>query len=285
MRYGFIQAQRAFYPVILLCRVMQVSRSGFYAWQGRGSSVRDQANAWLLDQILRIHRQSREHYGLRKVWQALHSEGISVGKNRIARLRRQHEIYSKRQRRFVITTRSRHREGIALNHLNRQFNVARPNEVWVGDVTFIPTREGWLYLAVLLDLYARKVVGWAMSARNNGALVLDCLNMAIARRRPPSGLIHHSDRGVTYATPAYRQRLAERGMVPSMSGKRDCWDNAVAESFFGTLKNELVHDADFRSRDEARLVIFEYIEVFYHRQRLHQTLNYQTPQVFEAAAP
>ena len=265
-----------------MCLVLKVSPSGYYDWLARVLSERAKQNVLLVDAIKCIHKASNENYGLRKVWQQLLREGWQCGKNRVARLRKQHGIYAKRRKRFVLTTRSKHRHWIAPNRLNRDFTSAKPNDVWVSDVTFVPTRSGWLYVAVTLDLYSRKVVGWSMSNRNDGKLVKDCLEMAIAHRQPGSGLIHHSDRGSTYAMQSFRDVLRAYGIESSMSRKGDCWDNAVAESFFSSLKNELTYWKQFKDRESARSAIFNYIEVFYNRQRLHQTLGYQTPVEFEA---
>ncbi|MGD8420600.1 MAG: IS3 family transposase [Gammaproteobacteria bacterium] len=281
MKYAFISAHRSGHAVKRMCRVLSVSTSGYYDWVRRPESRRQQSDRYLLGHIRRIHTRSRQHYGILKCWRQLKREGIDCGRDRVARLRREHGVYSKRRRRYVVTTRSKHRHWIAPNRLQRDFTSRCPNAVWVGDVTFIHTRCGWLYLAVLLDLYSRKVVGWSMRHRNDGQLVKDCLEMAIQQRRPPPGLIHHSDQGSSYAMQSYRKVLAERGMLSSMSRKRDCWDNAVAESFFSNVKNELTYWRIFADHDEARAAIFEYIEVFYNRQRLHQTLNYVSPEEYE----
>ena len=284
MKYAFIESHRVCHAVTRMCRVLGVSASGYYDWMRRPASRRQQFDRYLLGHIRRVHAKSRQHYGIVKCWRQLKRDGIECGRDQVARLRRAHGIFSKRRRRYVVTTRSKNRRWIAPNRLQRDFTTQRPNAVWVGDVTFIPTRRGWLYLAVLLDLYSRKVVGWSMRHRNDGQLVKDCLEMAIQQRRPPPGLIHHSDQGSSYAMQAYRERLAERAMLSSMSRKRDCWDNAVAESFFSNIKNELTYWSIFTDPDEARSAIFDYIEVFYNRQRLHQTLNYVTPEEYEAGA-
>jgi putative transposase len=281
VKYAYINRQRKIFPVAVMCQVLKVSRSGFYDWHNRGESQRSCHDRYLMGHIRRVHDQSRQHYGVVKCWKQLNNEGIACGRDRVARLRHEQGIYSRRRKRFVVTTRSKHRHWIAPNRLNRDFYTSQPNRVWVGDVTFIATRSGWLYLAVLLDLYSRKVVGWSMSNSNNGQLVKDSLEMAVMHRQPDSGLIHHTDRGSTYAMQIYRDTLTQHGMVSSMSRKGDCWDNAVAESFFANLKNELIYWQRFKTRDEARAAIFDYIEVFYNRQRLHQTLNYQTPEQFE----
>lgn len=261
--------------------MLGVSRSGYYAWASRGPSSRAQANAALVVAIRQIHAQSREAYGAVKTWKALRERGVICGRHRVARLRRLHGIEARRRRRFKLTTHSKHTPWIAPNRLQGVFHAARPNRVWVGDITFIATRSGWLYLAVLLDLYSRKVVGWAMAHANDTGLVGAALEMALARRRPRPGLIHHTDRGSTYAADTYRSRLMSQQALSSMSRKGNCYDNAVAESFFSTLKNELLAGQRYPSSDQARSAIFEYIEGFYNRQRLHATLGYQTPDAFE----
>lgn len=281
MRYAFINRERAQFTIKAMCKVLRVSRSGFYDWVRREPSHRAQEDELLLEQIQRVHKQSRENYGVIKCWKALKIEGVSCGRDRVARLRRAHQIYAKRRKRFVVTTRSKHRHWIAPNQLERDFTAVSPNRTWVGDVTYIATGQGWLYLAVMLDLYSRKVVGWSMGNSNNGKLVQDALKMAIDQRQPDEGLVHHTDRGSTYAMEAYRHLMDKHGMSSSMSRKGDCWDNAVAESFFSNLKNELVYWCRFVSRDHARAAIFDYIEVFYNRKRLHQTNNYLSPEQFE----
>jgi len=281
MKYLFIKANQASYTVQTLCWALRVSRSGYYSWLNRLPSQREKANQDLLRHIQRVHKQSREHYGIRKVWKQLVSEGITCGKNRIARLRAVHHIYAKRRKRFVVTTRSKSNLWIAPDRLQRDFTAKYPNQKWVSDVTFIPTRTGWLYLAVTLDLYSRRVVGWAMSSRNNGQLVLDCLNMALEHRQPEKGLIHHSDQGATYRMKTFQKRLSENGILSSMSRAGDCYDNAVVESFFGQLKNELTFWQNYKNRETAKRSLFDYIEIFYNRQRIHQTIGYKTPVQFE----
>ena len=280
----FIRQHRGRHTVRTLCRLLGVSRSGYYAWGTRPESERVGEDRALLTRIEAIHRESREAYGAVKTWRSLRAQGVPCGRHRVARLRRQAGIEAKRKRRFRVTTQSRHRLPVAPNVLDRRFAVAQPNRVWVGDITFIPTRAGWLYLAVLLDLYARRIVGWAMSPYIDRELVTQALVMALQRRRPKPGLIHHTDQGRQYATGSYRQRLIEHGVELSMSRKGDCFDNACAESFISTLKNELTHHLQFNTREEARTAIFEYIEVFYNRQRLHQTLGYLSPAEFERRA-
>ena len=264
--------------------MLQVSSSGYYAWITRPASKRKGLDQRLLAQIQRVHQESRQAYGSFKTWKELNTQGIICGKHRVARLRRLNGIEPKRVKRFKVTTQSRVGQWIAPNLLNRRFQVQRPNQTWVGDVTFIATRRGWLYLAIMLDLYSRKVIGWSMSERIDKRLVLDALEMALIRRKPQSQVLHHTDRGAIYASDEYRQRLHEHQLSSSMSRKGDCYDNAVAESFFSTLKNELVCGSIFESRDQARAEIFKYIEVFYNRKRIHQSLGYLTPEKMEMLA-
>lgn len=281
MRYQFITDHEHEHRITAMCRVLQVSRSGYYGWRIRPASPRERENRRLLTRIEAIHIRSREAYGIVKTQRALREDGIGCSRNRIARLRQIHGIVAKRVRRFRLARAARNNAPPAPNLLDRHFIADQPNRVWVGDITFIPTREGWLYLAVLLDLYSRQVVGWAMGDRQNRQLVSDALVMAIERRRPKPGLIHHTDQGNVYATPAYRAILKARHMIPSMSKKGDCYDNACAESFFSGLKNELIWDRAFGTRSEARSALFEWIEVFYNRERLHETLDYVSPVRYE----
>lgn len=284
MRYRFIEDHAAEHRVTAMCRALQVSRSGYYGWKERPESVRARENGCLLAHIRTIHAGAREAYGIVKTWRALTDRGIRCGRNRVARLRRIHGVEAKRRRRYRLAYAARNSEPMAPNLLDRRFAADAPDRVWVGDITFVPTREGWLYLAVLLDLYSRKVVGWAMSERQNRQLATDALVMAIERRKPGPGLIHHTDQGIVYASAVYREILKAHRMLPSMSRKGDCYDNAVAESFFSNLKNELVWGADFKTRAEARSAIFEWIEAFYNRERLHQTLDYVSPVRYEERA-
>jgi putative transposase len=284
VRYQFITAHEHVYRIRVLCRALKVSPSGFYGWKRRPESGRAQANRALLHRIRAIHGSAREAYGVIKTWRALQDEGVACGHNRIARLRRAHGIEARRQRRFRRAYAARQSAPAAANLLQREFAIDAPDRVWVADITFIATREGWLHLAVLLDLYSRRVVGWAMHEKQNRQLATEALGMAIERRHPKPALIHHSDQGLLYATASYRQILTAHAMIPSMSRKGDCYDNAVAESFFSGLKNELIWHHDFRTRNEARGAIFEWIEVFYNRQRLHQTLDYVSPARYEEQA-
>jgi putative transposase len=284
VKYRFIEQQRETFRVSRMCCALGVSRSGYYEWRRRPPSARAAENERLLARIRQVHVASRENYGERKTWEALRAGGEPCGRHRVARLRRLEGIIAKRVRRFRQTYAARNSEPPAPNLLDRDFTASQPNRVWVSDITFVPTRRGWLYLATMLDLFSRRVVGWAMSHRIDQRLVLDALHMAINRRRPAPGLIVHSDQGQQYAGSIYRSRLMSHGFIQSMSRKGNCLDNAVAESFFSNLKNELVHHAVFEDRDEARSAIFDYIEIFYNRQRLHQSLGFTSPVDFEMMA-
>jgi putative transposase len=277
VKYAFITQQRQHFSLSALSRVLQVSRSGYHAWLKRKPSLRSIANQHLLQQILTVHRQYRQAYGAVKTWQHLNQLGIPCGKHRVAKLRQLAGIEAQRKRRFRLTVEHHHMPQAAPDLLQRQFNTHAPNLAWVGDMTFIRTRQGWLYLVVLLDLFSRRVVGWAMGAKANAALHQAALSMAVVQRRPDAGLIHHTDRGSVYSAAPYREQLAQTGIVQSMNGRKTAYDNAVAESFFSNLKNEWVHHHDFNSREEAKLAIFDYIECFYNTQRIHQSLGYQTP--------
>lgn len=267
-----------------MCRVLRVSTSGFYAWLSRGESERAVRDRVLIERIVEIHRRSGSTYGSRRVHRELVGEGVRCSRGRIARLMRANSVSAKHRRRFVVTTDSKHNLPVAPNLLNRQFISAGPNLVWASDITYIWTLEGWLYLAAVIEGHSRMVVGWSMSERLASPLVVDALTMAISRRDPAAGLIHHSDRGSQYAGTDYQRMLASAGMVCSMSRKGDCYDNAPVESFFGSLKTERVHRQQYQSRDQARRDIFAYIELFYNRRRLHSSLGYLSPAQFEAAA-
>lgn len=277
MKFGFIQTEKATYPVRVLCRTLLVSTSGFYAWCRRGLSRRTQEDAALKVEIRAAHAASGKTYGSPRVHEDLKSDGQHVGRKRVARLMREEGIEGQRKRRFRVTTDSRHSLPVAGNQLNRNFTATAPNKIWVTDITYIWTREGWLYLAAILDLFSRRVVGWSMDSSLDRTLALDALGMALRTRRPEAGLLHHSDRGVQYASADYQSQLRERGFICSMSRKGDCWDNAVAESFFSTLKAELVHRTDYASRSQARASVFEYIEAFYNGRRRHSALGYVSP--------
>lgn len=281
MKYEFIRSYIGGASVTKLCRGLSVSRGGYYDWLARGESVRARGDRVLLAHIQRVHEASREAYGTKKTWLELNAQGIVCGKHRVARLRRCAGIEARRKRRFRVMVEHHHTAPAAPNLVQRRFAVLGPDRVWVGDMTFIRTRAGFLHLAVLLDLYSRRVVGWAMGERPNLPLAMSALEMALLMRLPQSGLVHHTDQGVLYSAYAYRERLSASGIEPSMSAKGNAYDNAVAESFFSNLKNELVHHCDFHTREAARAAIFDYIEIFYNRQRRHQTLGYVSPIQFE----
>jgi putative transposase len=282
VRYACIRRHIREFTVSLMCRTLEVSRSGFYAWSRRPPSARAESEQRLRVEITAIHRLSRGSYGSPRVHAELQASGQRVNLKRVARVMRTAGLKGKKRRRFRCTTNSAHVHPIAPNVLARRFSMADgQNQVWVADITYIPTRQRSLYLAIVVDLASRMVVGWAMRDTMESELATDALEMALQRRRPPRGLIHHSDRGVQYASTNYRERLGKEGAVVSMSRKGDCWDNAVAESFFATLEVELIEDADWHTHQEARRAIFEYIEVWYNRQRRHSTLGYISPAEFE----
>jgi transposase InsO family protein len=264
-----------------MCRALTVSRSGYYAWQRRGPSQHDRDDQRLAEHIRRIHEESFEAYGAIKIARALAQEGIRCGRHRVARIKREQHLETRRHRRFRVTTLTRKHGWIAPDRVRRHFRAAQPNQVWVGDVTCVRTGEGWLYLAVLLDLYSRTVVGWSTSARNDEALVSEALRMGIASRHPPRGLVVHTDRGRLYSSNRHRALMAMHGIVPSMGAEGDCYDNACAESFFSTLKNELLHHRSFATRAQTTSAIFAYITVFYNRKRLHQSMDYLSPEAIE----
>ena len=281
MRYQFIRDHNGQYPVRRMCRVFEVSSSGYYAWLSRPESRRMRENRRLVVQIKAIHKHNRGVYGSKRIHAELKDMEIDVGKNRVARLMRENGIRAKQQKKFKAPTDSKHSHPVAPNLLQRDFVARAPNEKWLADITYIPTREGWLYLAAILDLYSKHIVGWSMAGRMTKKLVLDALEMAVGRRQPGPGLIHHSDRGSQYACKKYQKALHTAGMVCSMSRKGDCWDNAPMESWFHTLKTELVNHRDYQARLQAKDDIFEYIEVFYNRNRRHSSLGYITPAQYE----
>lgn len=277
-----IESKKAEYPVALMCRALGVSRSGYYAWRRRGRPVRSQAQARLVSAIREVHRASGGTYGSPRVHRALKGQPEGAGRHRIARLMREHGIVGRPKRRYRRTTDSAHDRPVAPNLLARRFEASEPNRIWVGDITYIATGNGWLYLAVVLDTYSRRVIGWSMGDEIKTELTLSALRMALGRREVKPGLIHHTDRGCQYASAAYQQALAQSGLVCSMSRPGDCWDNALAESFFGTLKTELVHRSSWSTRAEARSDLYAYLEGFYNRRRLHSALGYTSPVEFEA---
>ncbi len=284
MRFVFIHAEKALYPVRVLCSVLGVSRSGYYAWISRPRAARAQADEQLVVEIVAAHRRSRATYGSPRVHSELRSRGTRVGRKRLERLMRERGIRARRKRRFRRTTDSRHACPIAPNVLGRRFAVKSANAVWVTDVTSIWTGEGRTFLAVMLDLFARRVVGWAASETNDTALALAVLDSALRERSPAPGLLHHSDRGSPYASRDYQGVLAARGIVASMSRKGDCWDNAVAESFFATIKAELIEHEAYATHDAVVAAIAQYIEHFYNPQRRHSHLGHVSPIEFELKA-
>ena len=285
MKYAYIETQRHLFPIALMCRLLEVSRSGFYASRQRQPSVRTQVDQRLRVQICAVHWQSRGTYGSPRVHVELRAQGVRCGRKRVERLMRLAGLVAKPRRHQRRTTNSNHGHPVVPNRLERRFAVAdivQFDRVWASDITYVPTREGWLYLAVILDLASRLVVGWAMQPTLDQSLTHAALHMALLRRHPKPGLLHHSDRGVQYAATDYQRLLATHGMTPSMSRKGDCYDNAVVESFFATLEWELIAGADWHTRAEAKAAIFEYIEVWYNRQRRHSALGYISPAAYEA---
>ncbi len=257
-----------------MCEMLAVSRAGFYAWCSRPESHRKRENKRLSVLIKASFEQSRRTYGYRRVCKDLRAQNENCGIYRVAQLMKQNELHAKARRKFKVTTDSKHNKPIHENLLQRQFNATRPNQRWVSDITYIPTVEGWLYLAVMMDLYSRRIVGWSMSNRLQESLVIDAMKMSLFRRKVKSSLLLHSDRGSQYASDNFQQLLRENGISCSMSRKGNCWDNAAMESFFHSLKTECVNHESFKTRDEAKKVIFDYIEVFYNKQRRHSYLNY-----------
>jgi putative transposase len=285
MTYRFIDQHKDHWPIRLLCETLEVSPAGYYAWRQRPRSEQQQRRDTLVVEIRTIHAEVKARYGSPRIHKELVARGHDCCVNTVARLMRDHDIKAKTARRFrVRTTDSNHDLPVADNLLDRQFNPAQANEVWVTDITYIPTREGWLYLAAVEDLYSRMAVGWSMADTLESRLVVDALEMAVQRRLPDERLLAHSDRGSQYASEHYQLLLARHGITCSMSRRADCWDNAPMESFFASLKKELIHDADFATRAEARAAIFEYIEVFYNNQRRHSSLGYVSPAEYEQSS-
>jgi transposase InsO family protein len=282
VKYAWIEANRDSYNVALMCQLLGVSRSGWHAAQERAASARAQADAQLLEEIRRRQRRHRGRYGRRRMTREVRGVlGEPVNEKRVGRLMRQNDLQSRKRRRFrVVTTDSKHAHAVAPNVLAREFTATAPDQKWVADLTYVPTAEGWLYLALILDLFSRKFVGWAMSESMPQELTLAALQMALGWRDPPAGLVHHSDRGSQYAAGDYRKVLAARGITVSMSRKGDCWDNAPMESANGTVKVECVHGARFKTRAEAAAAIVEYLG-YYNTERIHSSLGYLTPSEFE----
>jgi len=284
VKFAFIEEHLSGqFPVEACCDVLEVSRSGYYARRDRPASAREKRREELAEKVKAVHRENRGVYGSPRVFQALKARGEGVSENTVAKVMNEQGIRAKAKKKYVPrTTDSGHDRPVAENLLDRQFEAELPDRKWAVDITYVPTGEGWLYLAGVIDLCSRRIVGWSMAGHMRTDLVSDALEMAIARRSPGKGLLHHSDRGVQYASEDYQHLLQSHGIECSMSGRGDCWDNAVMESFWGTLKTELVNHEDYQTREQARASIFEYVEVFYNRKRLHSSLGYLSPEQFEA---
>ena len=281
MKFRFVQEHRGTFRVGMMCRVLKVSRSGYYAWRKRKRSLRELEDRRHAKAIREVHRESRGTYGSPRVYEALQQAGAPCGKHRVARIMREEGLRGRAARRFRSVSTKRSDAPAPPNRLAGDFTASKPNEIWVGDFTQVRTREGWLFLAILLDLYSRKIVGYATAARPQQELALQALAMAVAARKPQPGLLHHTDRGGQYLSAEYQNELDRHGMICSMSRPGRCQDNAVAESFFHTLKAEWIYHFDFATREQARLAIFDYVEGFYNPSRLHSTLNYRSPDEYE----
>ena len=264
-----------------MCRILNISRSRYYHWRKNPFSKRDIENIFLTKKIESVFIEGRQNYGARTIHNRLVQRGVAISRKRVGKLMKKAGLMPKTKRKFAVTTDSKHSLYIAPNLLKRQFHVATPNRYWVGDITYIPTQNGWLYLATVIDLYSRKIVGWSMDTSMTASLVNDALLMAIWQRKPEKGLIWHTDRGSQYCSKSHRNILKDHGIIQSMSRKGDCWDNAVSESFFSTLKRELVELSNFTDQKQAAAAIFEYIEVFYNKIRAHSTIGYRAPTEFE----
>jgi putative transposase len=282
MKFALIHAEKAFFPVAALCRLLGVTRQGYYAFAKRQTGARVEREAALCTQIREVHAESGERYGSPRVLRELRRQGIFTSKRRVERAMRGMGLYARRPRRFRVTTAADPKNAVEPNLLSRDFTATAPDQRWVTDITYVWTDEGWCYLAAILDLFSRRVVGWALDTTLSTSLPLQALGMAVGRREPTEGLLHHSDRGCQYTSADYRGALDKLGVVVSMSRKGNCWDNAVAESFFSTLKTELVHRQRWTSRLALRSAVFEYIEVFYNRRRLHSSIGYKTPAEVES---
>lgn len=282
MKYRFIEEHRPMAPLRVFCRALGVTKAGFLAWRNRPESHRRSQDRQVAERIRRIHQDSGTAYGSPRIHQELRAQDLRIGRKRVARLMRELGITADLPRRFVVTTDSDHDQPVAENLLDRNFTATTPDQKWATDITYVPTDEGFLYLAAIEDLFSRKIVGWAMDAHMETSMVLRALDMAMTNRQPQATLIHHSDRGSQYASHDYRQRLLDRGIAISMSRRGNCYDNACAESLWARLKVELVYRRRFRTREEARHAIFQYIEVFYNRLRRHSALGYLSPDAFEA---
>ena len=281
MKYAWITEQTKDFPVTVLCRFMDVSRSCYYDWLNSPKTEREKENEALTEQLKKLFEDSRKTYGTRRLKRKLAEKGTHISRRRIGRLMKKAGLFCKTKRRFKATTNSRHNKRISPNLLEREFTVSQPDRYYVGDITYIATQEGWLYLAVVIDLFSRQIVGWSMDERMKAKLVNNALLMAIWKRKPMDGLLWHTDRGSQYASDSHRKILSDHNIIQSMSRKGNCWDNAVSESFFHSLKTELTHHCRFKTRVEAKQAIFEYIEVFYNRERLHSANDYLSPVDYE----
>ncbi len=281
MKFAFVDAEKVHWPIQVLCAMLDVSRSGYYAWRTRPEAPKVKDDAEVVSEIKAAYKVGRGNYGSPRVVRALRKNGRCIGENRVARLMRHEGIAARKKKRFRKTTDSNHTDPIAPNVLQRTFDVDLPDTAWVTDVTYIFTHQGWLYLAVILDLFSRRVVGWAASANNDRQLALDALRKAVTQRHPRPGLVHHSDRGSVYASGDYRSALDQLGATKSMSRRGDCWDNAVAESFFATIKGEMIDHQEYDTRAEAMAAIADYIDGFYNVSRLHSAIGYVSPIEFE----
>jgi putative transposase len=281
MRFRFIEERRDKFPVTRMCKVLAVSSSGYYAWRQRPPSAREMANRELYKKIEAVYNENHGVYGSPRIYWELKDQGLACSENRIARLMRLRGLQAKQSKRFKTTTKRNRAHPAAPNLLKRDFTADRPDQKWLADITYIATLEGWLYLAAILDLHTRRIVGWAMSDRMTSALTMAALKMALLQRQPQASLIHHSDQGSQYTDQAYQALLKDRGIRASMNGAGSWYDNAPMESFFGTLKSELVHHCVYHTRDEAKADVFYYIESFYNRRRRHSALDYLSPEVYE----
>jgi putative transposase len=281
MKYQFIAEYRQEYPITTMCRVLEVSVSGYYAWCKREPSQHARSDAQLAEKVKTAFQDNRRVYGSPRVHAELRAQGIRCARKRIARLMREQDLFAKRPRHHTITTHSEPGAQVAPNRLQRDFSANQPNIKWVADTTYIWTAEGWLFLAVVLDLFSRMVVGWSMATIQDATLVVQALHMAVVRRRPQAGLLHHTDRGSTYTSESYQALLQQEGMVVSMSRTADCYDNAAMESFFHSFKGECINGEYLQTRAQARSITFEFIECFYNRTRRHSTLHYMSPLQYE----
>jgi putative transposase len=281
MKYKFITENRNEFPVQRMCQILGVQSGAYYAWSGRSQSRRKQDDAEILKQIRVVHEESKGLYGSPKIYQTLKGQNTRCGENRIARIMRENGITAKTRKKFRTKSKTIRSEHASENLLKREFKVVFPNMVWVTDITYIPTRMGWLYLCVFIDLFSRKIVGWSMANHMRTEMVVSALKMAYRNRLPGKGLIIHSDQGSQYGSNEFRNALVRMDMIQSMSGRGNCWDNACAESFFHLLKTELIQFMNYQNHDDAKISIFEYLEIFYNRYRIHSTLGYQSPSVYE----